>query len=110
GEDEKNGGLWCSPMANTSRPTSSAFTAILTIASIRSASLGVTPVTGSRVMSLTENTPNCIVPPGRRYCPLPCEPTPCVCIDLINPGCPETIPQRRDRVPKDATGSPETRP
>ena len=29
GEEEKNGGLWCSPMAKTSRPTSSALTAIL---------------------------------------------------------------------------------
>ena len=41
GEEEKNGGLWCSPIANTSRPTSSARRAIWTIASIRSASLGV---------------------------------------------------------------------
>jgi hypothetical protein len=41
GEEEKNGGLWCSPIANTSRPTSSARRAIRTIASIRSASLGV---------------------------------------------------------------------
>lgn len=60
GEEEKNGGLWCSPMAKTSRPTSSVLRAIWTIASIRSASLGVTPVTGSRVMSLTEKIPNCI--------------------------------------------------
>ena len=43
GADEKNGGLWCSPIANTSSPTSSAFCAICTIASIRSASLGVSP-------------------------------------------------------------------
>ena len=41
GEEETNGGLWCSPMAKTSSPTSSVFCAILTIASIRSASLGV---------------------------------------------------------------------
>jgi len=60
GEDEKNGGLWCSPIANTSIPTSSVFWAILTIASMRSASLGVSLVTGSRVMSLTEKIPNCI--------------------------------------------------
>src|ERR1700722_6844451 len=60
GAREKNGGLWCSPIANTSRPTSSVFWAILTIASIRSASLGVEPVTGSRVMSLTEKIPNCM--------------------------------------------------
>src|SRR5580693_2861134 len=60
GADEKNGGLWCSPMANTSRPTSSVFCAICTIASIRSASVGVSPDTGSRVMSLTEKIPNCM--------------------------------------------------
>ena len=63
GDDEKNGGLWCSPIANTSRPTSSARWAICTIAWIRSASLGVAPVTGFRVTSLTEKIPNCIVPP-----------------------------------------------
>ncbi len=60
GAEEKNGGLWCSPIANTSSPTSSVFWAICTIASIRSASLGVSPDTGSRVMSLTEKIPNCI--------------------------------------------------
>src|SRR6516165_10059628 len=60
GADEKNGGLWCSPIANTSSPTSSAFCAIRTTASIRSASLGVSPDTGSRVMSLTEKIPNCM--------------------------------------------------
>ena len=60
GAEEKNGGLWCSPIANTSSPTSSAFCAIRTIASIRSASLGVSPDTGSRVMSLTEKIPNCM--------------------------------------------------
>ncbi|GAA1422665.1 hypothetical protein GCM10009662_81740 [Catellatospora coxensis] len=60
GAEEKKGGLWCSPMANTSSPTSSAFFAICTTASMRSASLGVCPDTGSRVMSLTENTPNCM--------------------------------------------------
>src|SRR5215475_9309340 len=59
GAEEKNGGLWCSPIANTSSPTSSAFCAICTIVSIRSASLGVFPDTGSRVMSLTEKIPNC---------------------------------------------------
>ena len=47
-------------MANTSSPTSSVFCAIRTIASIRSASLGVSPDTGSRVMSLTEKIPNCM--------------------------------------------------
>src|SRR6185312_4693776 len=60
GDEEKNGGLWCSPIAKTSRPTSSARRAIRTIASMRSASLGVRPVTGFRVMSLTEKIPNCI--------------------------------------------------
>ena len=69
GADEKNGGLWCSPIANTSSPTSSAFCAICTIASIRSASLGVSPDTGSRVMSLTEKIPNCMasLPRSLRY-------------------------------------------
>ena len=61
GDDEKNGGLWCSPIANTSSPTSSARLAICTAASMRSASLGVWPVTGFWVMSLTEKIPNCIV-------------------------------------------------
>src|SRR4051812_3655963 len=60
GEEEKNGGLWCSPSAKTSSPTSSAFLAIATIALIRSASLGVRPVVGSVVTSLTEKIPNCI--------------------------------------------------
>lgn len=41
GDEEKKGGLWCSPMAKTSRPTSSACLAIVTIPSMRSASLGV---------------------------------------------------------------------
>ena len=41
GEELKNGGLWCSPIANTSMPVSSVFWAIFTIASMRSASLGV---------------------------------------------------------------------
>src|SRR6202046_1902355 len=63
GAEEKNGGLWCSPIANTSIPTSSAFCAICTTASIRSASLGVSPDTGSRVMSLTEKIPNCMGKP-----------------------------------------------
>jgi hypothetical protein len=98
GEDEKNAGLWCSPMANTSSPTSSAFCAIRTIASIRSASLGVSPDTGSRVMSLTENTPNCItgllhtVPaPGSRR-PLRSGPSSCVCI-YINRRVRRAIPR-----------------
>ena len=60
GEDGTNGGLWCSPDAKTSRPTSSAFSAIATIASIRSCSVGVRPVVGSVVTSPTEKTPNCM--------------------------------------------------
>ena len=42
-----NGGLWCSPVAKTSRPISSAFFAIATVALIRSFSVGVRPVVGS---------------------------------------------------------------
>ena len=60
GEDEKNGGLWCSPRAKTSRPTSSVFSAMRRTAWSRSASVGVRPVVGSVVMSLTEKTPNCM--------------------------------------------------
>src|SRR5436190_1710295 len=63
GDDEKNGGLWCSPIANTSSPTSSAFRAMRTIESIRSASVGVWPLTAFLVMSLTEKIPNCIAGP-----------------------------------------------
>jgi hypothetical protein len=55
-------------MAKTSRPASSVFCAICTIASIRSASAGVCPDTGSRVMSLTEKIPNCMAPPGKDVC------------------------------------------
>ena len=40
GEEEKNGGLWCSPSAKTSRPTSSAFSAMACTAAMRSASVG----------------------------------------------------------------------
>ena len=41
GNEGTNGGLWCSPVAKTSRPTSSAFWAIATMALIRSASVEV---------------------------------------------------------------------
>ena len=41
GDDGTNGGLWCSPVAKTSRPTSSALRAIATMALIRSCSVGV---------------------------------------------------------------------
>src|SRR4051794_19867510 len=58
GEEEKNGGLWCSPKAKTSSPTSSAFFAIARTALTRSPPVGVRPVVGSVVMSLTEKIPN----------------------------------------------------
>jgi len=60
GDDGTNGGLWCSPVANTSSPTSSAFCAMVTIALIRSASVGVRPVVGSVVASPTVKIPNCM--------------------------------------------------
>jgi hypothetical protein len=60
GDDGTNGGLWCSPVANTSSPTSSALRAIATIDVIRSCSVGVRPVVGSVVTSPTVNTPNCM--------------------------------------------------
>jgi len=63
GDEGTNGGLWCSPVANTSRPTSSALSAMVTIAAMRSASVGVRPVVGSGVTSPTVKIPNCIVAP-----------------------------------------------
>src|SRR5690348_5573917 len=57
-----NGGLWCSPVAKTSRPTSSAFWAMAIVALIRSFSVGVRPVVGSVVTSPTVNIPNCMCP------------------------------------------------
>lgn len=36
GLDDQKGGLWCSPMAKTSRPTSSACVAMASVALIRS--------------------------------------------------------------------------
>src|SRR5690606_31731514 len=62
GLEGKNGGLWCSPIANTSRPTSSACFAIVSTSRRREASLGVCPVVGSVVMSPTLKMPNCICP------------------------------------------------
>ena len=47
------GGLWCSPVAKTSRPTSSAYLAIATVDLMRSCSVGVRPVVGSVVTSPT---------------------------------------------------------
>src|SRR6478672_2335190 len=55
-----DGGLWCSPVANTSRPISSAFLAIATVALMRSCSLGVRPVVGSVVTSPTVKMPICM--------------------------------------------------
>ncbi len=60
GDEGTNGGLWCSPVAKTSSPTSSAFWAIRTMALIRSRSVGSWPVVGSGVTSPTVKTPNCI--------------------------------------------------
>ena len=60
GEDGTNGGLWCSPVANTSRPASSVLSAMATIAAIRSASEGVRCVVGSVVTSPTVKIPNCM--------------------------------------------------
>src|SRR5690625_232495 len=64
GEDGTNGGLWCSPVANTSSPTSSAFCAIRRIARMRSVSVGVRPVVGSVVTSPTLKIPNCMGTPS----------------------------------------------
>src|SRR4051812_9523790 len=63
GDEEKNGGVWGSPIADTSSPTSSARRAISAIASMRSASLRVWPRTGVRVVSLAAKIPNCIAGP-----------------------------------------------
>ncbi len=60
GEEGTNGGLWCSPVAKTSRPTSSALSAMAVIALIRSCSLGVRAVVGSVVTSPTVKMPNCM--------------------------------------------------
>src|SRR3954463_9586165 len=60
GDEGTKGGLWCSPVAKTSRPTSSALRAIRTIALIRSCSLGVLPLVGSVVTSPTVKIPNCM--------------------------------------------------
>src|SRR5690606_38037801 len=60
GEAGTKGGLWCSPVAKTSRPTSSALSAYFVIALSRSVSLGRRPVVGSTVTSPTLKIPNCI--------------------------------------------------
>src|SRR5690348_1765042 len=63
GEDGTNGGLWCSPVAKTSRPTSSAFLAMATVALMRSCSVGVRPFVGSGVTSPTLKMPICMSAP-----------------------------------------------
>src|SRR3954452_17214443 len=55
-----NVGLWCSPTATTSSPTSSAFLAIAIVALMRSCSVGVRPVVGSGVTSPTVKMPSCM--------------------------------------------------
>ena len=62
GAEAMNGGLWCSPVAKTSSPTSSAFLAIAIVFLIRSCSVGVRPVVGSGVTSPTVKIPNCMIP------------------------------------------------
>ncbi len=61
GEDGTNGGLWCSPVAKTSSPASSACFAIVSMDRTRSVSSGVRPVVGSVVTSPTVKMPNCMV-------------------------------------------------
>jgi hypothetical protein len=60
GDEGTNGGLWCSPVAKTSSPTSSAFRAMVTIALMRSASDGARRFVGSTVTSPTVKIPNCM--------------------------------------------------
>ena len=60
------GGLWCSPVAKTSRPACSAFFASSTVARMRSCSDGVRPVVGSVVTSPMVKMPNCM------WCSQPC--------------------------------------
>lgn len=64
GEEGTKGGLWCSPVANTSSPTSSALSARAVIALTRSCSVGVRPVVGSLVTSPTVKIPNCMPSPS----------------------------------------------
>jgi hypothetical protein len=61
GEEGTNGGLWCSPVAKTSRPTSSTFCAMRRVDWMRSPSVGVYPVVGSVVTSPTVKMPNCML-------------------------------------------------
>ena len=61
GDEEKNGGLWCSPIADTSSLYLIGAWAIRSIAWICSASFGALRVTGFRVMfGSTRRFPNCI--------------------------------------------------
>src|SRR5699024_448544 len=61
GLEGMNGGLWCSPVAKTSRPISSAFCAMAIVFLMRSCSVGVVPVVGSVVTSPTVKIPNCML-------------------------------------------------
>src|SRR4029453_16894529 len=63
GEDGTNGSVWCSPVAKTSSPTSSAFLAIVTIALILACSVGTRPFVGAGVTSPTVKLPNCMTAP-----------------------------------------------
>jgi len=61
GLDGTNGGLWCSPSAKTSRPTSSAFLAMVRMFLMRSYFVGVELSVGSVVRSPTVKIPNCML-------------------------------------------------
>lgn len=61
GLEATNGGLWCSPVAKTSRPAWSACCAIVRMSRTRWVSSGVVPVVGSVVTSLTVKIPNCMM-------------------------------------------------
>lgn len=71
GDDGTTGGLWCSPVAKTSSPTSSAFSAMAVIASMRSCSVGVRPVVGFVVTSPMVKMPNSIGGAGSSRCCFP---------------------------------------
>ncbi len=79
---EKNGGLWCSPSAKTSSPTSSAWIAISMSSLMRCASDTAAPVCGSGEMSLTEKMPNCTGLSGVGVVSSIVSSYSCVCIDI----------------------------
>jgi hypothetical protein len=60
GEEEKNGGLWCSPEGEDVEPDLLGLPRDGDDRLDPLASLGVRPLVGSVVMSLTEKTPNCM--------------------------------------------------